>query len=336
MEILRDSIKLQEENKMMKKLTLLQQQVGYPLDTLMNDEFIQKLPEESFVWTIISKKYELLTGQRANKEIILQEELYKNITFGMFVDECFQAILHFHLVITDYKFNLHIIQDSIRTLNQQIQLLEGHAQLKFDQPNRLSICYTRHKSLKTDIFNHYQIKYKANLNGQEQKSIYARGDDLTCSFPILEESKTLTIAVWGKNKENGKEFKVLSRIELDLTEVLISFPLQSYSKETIQPCLLTLDYQDESPEAPFNGKNPIELQFSLSMPSEQRIQTMKVLKFRQEDFENQIRCEIDNRNSYIQSIIQPFNDLLYIPGEDLKNKNEADPQRFSCSACKIF
>ena len=63
----------------------------------MNDEFICKLPEESFVWyaenqinrTIISKKFELLTGQRATKEMIIQEELYKHITFGMFVDECF-------------------------------------------------------------------------------------------------------------------------------------------------------------------------------------------------------------------------------------------------------
>ncbi|CAD8084021.1 unnamed protein product [Paramecium primaurelia] len=336
MEILRDSIKLQEENKMMKKLILLQQQVGYPLDNLMNEQFIQKLPEESFIWTIISKKYELLTGQRANKEMIIQEELYKNITYGMFVDECFQAILHFHLVITDYKFNLHIIQDSIRILKQQISLLESHNQLKFEQPNRLSICYTRHKSLKTDIFNHYQIKYKAYLNGQEQKSIYARGDELICSFPILEESKILTIAVYGKRKVNGTEFKILSRIELDLNEVLISFPLQSYSKELIQPCLLTLDYQDESLDAQFYGKNPIELQFQLSMPSENRIQMMKVLKQRQEDFANQIRQEIESRNSYIQSIIQPFNDLIYIPGEDLKNKYEIDSQRFSCSACLIF
>lgn len=31
--------------------------------------------------------------------------------------------------------------------------------------NRLSMCYTRHKSLKTDIFNHYKIKYKAAING---------------------------------------------------------------------------------------------------------------------------------------------------------------------------
>ncbi|CAK87418.1 unnamed protein product (macronuclear) [Paramecium tetraurelia] len=336
MELLRDSIKLQEENKMMKKLALLQQQVGYPLDTLMKDEFIHKLPEESFIWTIISKKYELLTGERANKEMIIQEELYKKITYEMFVDECFQAILHFHLVITDYKFNLHIIQDSIRILKQQISLLESHNQLKFDQPNRLSISYTRHKSLKTDIFNHYQIKYRAYLNGQEQKSIYARGDELICSFPILEESQTLTIAVFGKRKETGTEFKVLSKIELDLNEVLISFPLQSYSKETIQPCLLTLDYQDESLDAPFHGKNPIELYFSLSMPSEQRIQTMKILKLRQEEFGNQIRQEIEGRNSYIQSIIQPFNDLVYIPGENLKIKNEVDQQRFSCSACQIF
>ncbi|CAD8093730.1 unnamed protein product [Paramecium sonneborni] len=336
MEILRESIKIQEENKMMKKLVLLQEQIGYPLDTLMNDEFINKIPEGSFVWTIISKKFELLTGQRVNQNMIIQEELYKNMTFGMFVDECFQAILQFHLIISDLKFNLHIIQDSIRMLKQQRQILENHSQIKFDQPNRLSICYTRHKSLKTEIFNHYQIKYKINLNGQEQKSIYARGDELTCSFPILDESQSLILSIWGKKKNEGKEFKVLNRIEIDLQEILISTPIQSYSKEQIQPCLLIIDYQDESPDAPFTGKNPIELQFSISMPSEQRIKIMKTLQLRQEAFEQQIRQEIEIRNLFIQQIIQPFNELIYISGEDLRNKNDADSQRFSCSACKIF
>jgi hypothetical protein len=46
---------------------------------------------------------------------------------------------------------------------------------------------------------------------------------------------------------------------MGLDEVLVSFDLKTYSKEQIKPCMLTLDYKDEAPDAPFDGANPIEL-----------------------------------------------------------------------------
>lgn len=44
-----------------------------------------------------------------------------------------------------------------------------------------------------------------------------------------------------------------------LDEVLISFDLKTYSKEKIKPCYLTLDYKDDTIDAPFQEFNPIEL-----------------------------------------------------------------------------
>ncbi|CAD8173845.1 unnamed protein product [Paramecium pentaurelia] len=49
MEELRKSIIKQEEEKMNNKLTLLEQSVGYPLNEYMNQEFINKIPEDSFL-----------------------------------------------------------------------------------------------------------------------------------------------------------------------------------------------------------------------------------------------------------------------------------------------
>jgi hypothetical protein len=50
------------------------------------------------------------------------------------------------------------------------------------------------------------IKYKIAINGQEPKSIYGRGDELVCSFPLLPESKYLILTILGKRREGGKEF----------------------------------------------------------------------------------------------------------------------------------
>ena len=61
--------------------------------------------------------------------------------------------------------------------------------MQYTQPNKLSIQYTKDKNLKTDIFNHYKLKYKAYMNDQEVKSIYAFNDETVCTFPILEDSE---------------------------------------------------------------------------------------------------------------------------------------------------
>lgn len=57
----------------------------------------------------------------------------------------------------------------------------------------------------------------------------------------------------------SKEFIKLTEIELELGEIFISLNLKSLSKEVIAPCTLTLDYYDETREAPFPGTNYIEL-----------------------------------------------------------------------------
>mgnify|MGYP001808176091 CR=1 FL=1 len=53
----------------------------------------------------------------------------------------------------------------------------------------------------------------------------------------------------GKRIDGGDKFEVLSKIDMALDEVLLSFDLKTYSKELIKPCTLTLDYRDESPDA---------------------------------------------------------------------------------------
>ncbi|CAK79812.1 unnamed protein product (macronuclear) [Paramecium tetraurelia] len=52
MEELRKSIIKQEEEKMNNKLTLLEQSVGFPLNEYMNQDFVNKIPEDSFLWYI--------------------------------------------------------------------------------------------------------------------------------------------------------------------------------------------------------------------------------------------------------------------------------------------
>lgn len=46
---------------------------------------------------------------------------------------------------------------------------------------------------------------------------------------------------------------------MSLDEVLVSIDLKTYSKEHIKPCILTIDYRDDSPDAPYDGMNSIEL-----------------------------------------------------------------------------
>ncbi|CAD8173841.1 unnamed protein product [Paramecium pentaurelia] len=335
MEELRKSIIKQEEEKMNNKLTLLEQSVGYPLNEYMNQEFINKIPEDSFLWQVLSNKYLVMKGEKPSKQDIREHKLYEEITFHDFVNECLQAIMFFHLIIMDFKLNLRIITDSIQTLQQQIQILKEYQQIKFDQPNRLSISYTRHKSLKTEIFRYYKIKYKVAMNQQEQKSIYSYGDDLTCSFPILPESNTLHFTILGKRIDGGDKFEILSKIDMGLDEVLVSFDLKTYSKELIKPCILTLDYRDESQDALYDGPNPIELRFQLQMPCEQRIQLMEGLLERQKKVEDQYREQMQLKNNSIQQIIEPFDDIIYIQGEDLKHRNSTEDREF-CSACLIF
>lgn len=85
---------------------------------------------------------------------------------------------------------------------------------------------------------------------------------MNCYFPILPESNTLNFTILGKKIDGGTKFEVLSKIEMNLDEVLVSFDLKTYSKEHIKPCLLTLDYRDDSQDAPYDGPNPIELRYS--------------------------------------------------------------------------
>ncbi|CAD8066325.1 unnamed protein product [Paramecium sonneborni] len=335
MQELRKSIIKQEEQKMSNKLTLLEQSVKYPLNEFMNLEFINQIPEDSFLWQVLSTIYLVRKGEKPSKQEIREHKLYEEITFHDFVNECFQAIMFFHLFIMDLKLNQRIITDSIQTLEQQIKILKDFKQIKFDQPNRLSISYTRHKSLKTDIFKYYKIKYKVAMNQQEQKSIYSFGDDLICSFPILLDSDTLHFVILGKKINGGDKFEVLSRIDMGLDEILVSFDLKTYSKEQIKPCILTLDYRDESSDAQFDGINPLELRFQLSMPCEQRIWLMEGLLERQKKVEDQYRQQMQIKNNSIQQIIQPFDDIVYIQGEDLKHRSQTEDREF-CSACSIF
>lgn len=82
---------------------------------------------------------------------------------------------------------------------------------------------------------------------------------MQCYFPILPESNQLQFTIQGKSLNGGQNFETISKINLDLEEVLISFNIKNFSKEIIQPCRLTMNYNDESPNAPYIGDNVIEI-----------------------------------------------------------------------------
>ncbi|CAD8129551.1 unnamed protein product [Paramecium sonneborni] len=226
-------------------------------------------------------------------------------------------VLCFSIRLLYLKFNLRIITDSIQTLQQQFKCQKKCQQIWFHQPNKVSISYTRHISLKTEIFKNYQIIHKVAMNQYEQKSIYSYDDDLICSCLILPEGDIFHFIILSKRQIEEDKFEILSKIDIGLDEFVVSFGLKIYPKELIKPCILNFNFRDESQKTLYDGPNQIEL----------RIQLMEVFLERQKKVQDQI----ENKSN--QEII-PFNKsqnhlmMFFIFKQDLSYRNQTEDREY--------
>ena len=264
-------------------------------------------------------------------------------TVDYFVSECVKTIGQLHYDICDRDNNIKSIKESIRIIEDTIKFLNAKGNNYYqEEENCIYIDYVKDKQYYTQIFKHYQIKYKASNVLENFCSIYGENDNFhRCVLSMNSDIKEIFIQVLGKPIKMNKvltdkeEYQVLSNISLPIIEVYTAIQPKYFKLPKIPPTFLIITYKDCSKNSPFSGENNIELKFQISFSIAQRLKILdKLLNYYQElseDLEGGVRKRI----ILIEDIIFPFRkEMLYERAKGIFSKKV---ENRSCeSVCKVF
>ncbi|CAK64109.1 unnamed protein product (macronuclear) [Paramecium tetraurelia] len=317
----------EEQERYNQRENLLREQFGYSLNDNLNQELINQIPPDIYLWKILQKIEFSQKLKRLNTKRLKNDQQFRNIRVKEFIRRCLIEIIYLHSYIVEAKMKSQMITHQIQTLKQQIKILQENQQQNCDQTNRLTISYSHNKSQKSKVFQNYIIKCKVALNQQEQQSIYSYGEDKICSFVVQPEIENiLNFIILGKNIDNGDKFEILATKKLNLDEILAKFDVLSFSKKYIKHQIINLNIELNRIQIP-----NLEFRFQLQLPYQQRIVLIEGMLERQRPPLDQYNEEIEQNSNFIKQILVPFHDVVYIQGQGIKRRN-----RESCSSCIVF
>ncbi|CAD8149255.1 unnamed protein product [Paramecium octaurelia] len=327
MKKLRKMIYDEEYKRFYERENLLIESLGYSIFDNLNQEIINEIPADSCLWKILQQIEFIYMHKRLEMNGQQNGQQYGNIRVKDFITCCLGQIIYLHTQIVEAKMSSEIMTHMIKTLKQQIKILQEHQQQNCDQTNKLTINYSHYGSQKFKAFENYIIKCKVGLNQQEQQSIHSYGEDKICSLVIQPEVENiLTFRILGKDIDNGNKFEILKTKKLNLDDILAKFDLLSFSKKHIKHQIICFNIKLNKIQIP-----NLELRFQLQLPYQQRIVLIEGMLERQRALLDKYNEVIEQSSYLIKQILVPFHDVIYVQGQGIKRRN-----RESCSSCIVF